>query len=156
MSLKTSIGSIKWIQALVSKGQGWAVGDIRQSFLTEVQFQSLNGSDWVLCDGRSVTGSSYETITGNPNIPDARGVFLRGKNNGRTDGNENPDGELSLGAYQADEYESHTHAAAQYHPNSAPAGGVEGVVAGVSSSGASGGNETRPKNVTVNNFVKIN
>jgi hypothetical protein len=78
------------------------VGAILHSNLTEAQFQAEQGAGWVLADGRSVTGSRYETVTGNANIPDLRGRFLRGKNNGRNDGLENPGGELNLGQNQSE------------------------------------------------------
>ena len=85
--------------------------------------QALRGAGWVLADGRSVTGSAYATITGTTAIPDMRGLFLRGKNNGRTDGNKNPDGDLGLGAIQGDQIVSHVHSthlncAAANWPNS--------------------------------------
>ena len=49
----------------------FAVGSVQQSMLTEVQFQTEMGNQWVLMDGRSVSGSRYETITGNSTVPDA-------------------------------------------------------------------------------------
>jgi len=55
----------------------FAVGSVQQSMLTEVQFQTEMGDQWVLMDGRSVVGSRYETITGNSNVPDATGAFIR-------------------------------------------------------------------------------
>jgi hypothetical protein len=53
------------------------VGDVMHSMLTEEQFIAENGSGWILADGRSVVGTRYHTITGNANIPDARGRYLR-------------------------------------------------------------------------------
>lgn len=139
----------------------YPVGAYLTADVTEAQFQSQMGSGWVLCDGRSVVGSSYETLTGNANIPDARGMVLRGKNEGRTDGNENPDGEIALGTYQADQFESHNHtfpiAVAEqsvitqtYDGNSGPTPDSTG------STNYTGGNETRMKNITVNHFIRIN
>lgn len=86
------------------------VGSIIDSMLTEAQFQTEIGSMWVLADGRSVVGSRYEDITGETNIPDLRGIFRRGKNNGRSDGNEDPAGEETLGTFQTDVVREHTHA----------------------------------------------
>lgn len=73
-----------------------------ESFLAEVQFQNEYGVNWVLADGRSAVGTKYQALTGNTTVPDMRGQFLRGKNNGRNDGNENPDGEVALGSFQDD------------------------------------------------------
>jgi hypothetical protein len=148
--------------------------------LTEAQFQAQNGTGWVLMDGRNVSGSAYATITGSTTVPDARGMILRGKNNGRSDGSQNPDGDSSLGAYQGDNFGSHRH-------NYGPDGGTDGthnrqVVFNSSPTGGSGsspigfgqafnggggsghwmgiynsgGNETRMRNITVNHFIKIN
>jgi len=123
--------------------------------LTEAQFQSINGPSWVLMDGRSIAGSAYATLTGSGTIPDARGMVLRGKNNGRSDGNENPDGDSALGLYQGDQFRSHTHSGVPITPSNVGAGG--GAVVGFNgNTGSSGGNETRMKNITVNHFIKIN
>ena len=145
--------------------QTQAVGSVRQSFLTELQFQAANGTGWVLADGRNVTGSAYATLTGLTTVPDARGVALRGKNNGRADGGQNPDGELALGQYQGDMFASHGHGFSQgmQSASSGVAGNVligGGVgnnnTAAFSTLSANGGNESRMKNITVNTFIKIN
>ena len=55
-----------------------AVGSIQQSLLTEAQFQAVMGTtNWVLANGQGVSGSQYNNITGNANVPDLRGKFLR-------------------------------------------------------------------------------
>jgi hypothetical protein len=146
------------------------LGEIRSSLLTEAQFQAETDSTWVLCDGRSVIGSDYQILTGNNSIPDARGVFLRGKNNGRVDGNQNPDGDSALGAFQADRSvridtleTSGSFAVATGTINPDDDGNFTPYIR----TGQDGGNiyslraktnggETRPSNVTVNHFIKIN
>lgn len=90
---------------LVKKHSSSSIGSIKESMLTEVQFQSKHGVGWVLMDGRDVTGSEYADLTGNTVLPDARGQFLRGKNNGRADGQENPDGERDLGEHEMDAFQ---------------------------------------------------
>lgn len=87
-----------------------SVGDIRESVLTEAEFQSLNGTGWVLMDGRNIAGSALATVKGWSTVPDARGQFLRGKNNGRADGLEDPSGERALGNRQGHAFQTHTHA----------------------------------------------
>ena len=137
------------------------IGDVKTSMLSEAQFQALRDSSWILMDGRSVVGSGYETITGNTNIPDARGLVLRGKNNGRSDGKENPDGDVALGTFQDHEIVSHSHQKI-LAPQPAGAGnGTPQSSAGSetlrpTSNNATGGNETRMRNTTVNFFIKIN
>lgn len=167
------------------------VGCVIESMLTEAQFQTEIGNTtapflWVLADGRNVLGSTYNIVTGNTTIPDLRGLFTRGKNNGRSDGNQNPDGDLALGALQANQFGTHNHSfsdpghahtttysgtglvpklrSAAYGSGSAvsatDATGSNAIVTDVSSTGigfvANGGNETRPTCVTVNVFIRIN
>ena len=139
------------------------VGTIIASMLEELQFQAQDdiGKDWVLARGQSVSGSAYASITGKANLPDLRGVFLRGSNADLSDSEQqkrgNPDPK-KLGDFQSDDFGSHTHS------DLAP-GGRDGNRSGQqdawyggggSSTGAAGGKETRPRNVTVNYFIKIN
>lgn len=153
------------------------VGDIVSAMLTEVQFQALKDSTWVLMDGRDVTGSEYNTITGNTTLPDARGQHLRGENNGRVDGQENPDA-TALGGAQTDAMQGHNHLGtgagsneflyrrgANGIYNDPFAGGTvydrNTVTAGTeTTNGVDGtpriGNESRPKSITINYFIKIN
>ena len=146
----------------IETGGTWKIGDVKQSFLTEAEFQAEHDDTWVLCDGRDVIGSDYavlkegDAVTSH-NIPDARGQFLRGKNNGRADGNENPDGEIDLGVYQADQFESHSHTY-QDRRFGGLAGGAPGGTTTLQNfqTTASGGSETRSKNLTCNMFIKIN
>lgn len=85
------------------------VGSIQDSVLTEAQFQSETGTNWILADGRNVAGSRYSTVTGFTNVPDLRGVFRRGKNNGRADGRQNTYGEELLTAFEFDGPGQHIH-----------------------------------------------
>ena len=176
-TLMTQLGS--GINYAIENAQ--PVGSIIHSMLTEAQFQAIIGIKWVLMDGQSVVGSDYETITGDSSIPDGRGVFLRCENNGRSDGDENPDAS-ALGDFQTDEFRSHEHRGfsaqsvgagtsvalttsnypafeeTQGTPNSGYVYGIRGTAVGssIGRTSASGGNETRAKNVTVNYFIKIN
>lgn len=170
---RTLVNSVKITPATTTQ-----VGDVVQSMLSEAQFQAERDGTWVLADGRSVSGSKYETITGNANIPDLRGQFLRGKNNGRADGQEDTGGERGLGNQAADKYETHTHytsssgvareialyatAQAQNTPTTTSSNiltgtGSSGGITAITSSPITGNSssETAPKNVTVNFFIKI-
>jgi hypothetical protein len=130
------------------------IGTIIHSMLTTSQFASEYGDNWVLADGRSVTGTKYALVTGNTTIPDMRGAFLRAK--GST---YNPDGDLALGTYSADKFASHTHSIGQTL-STTPASGGNGFAGGdyalQTGMGASGSNETAPKSITVNVFIRIN
>lgn len=170
-SLPTGFSSARWVGYLdtgasaqingASTTQEGTVGQIRTALLTESQFQLENGMGWILADGRNVAGSRFSTLFGANTVPDLRGVALRGKNNGRSDGNQNPDGDLALGLYQADMYASHSHymSLRVYGVEGSDDGGSrnrEITSVGWANTDAAGGNETRMKNVTVNFFVKVN
>lgn len=132
------------------------IGTIVHSLLTESQFQEKLSTNWVLFDNRSIAGSLLSTLYGSSTLPDARGAVLRGKDHGL---GRNPDGDTALGTYQADEYESHSHTIP--YIASGGSGGTNrdldpNVNPATMSSGSSGGNETRMKNITVNIFIKIN
>lgn len=161
MASSGSLFSSKWFSKLYTFGTSWSVGDARHSFLTETQFQSVNGDTWVLCDGRDVTGSQYHTITGNTTVPDARGQFLRGINNGRADGQQDPDGERSPGHHQTDRVGEHYHTHPHLRINGA--GGGYGAVLDfdnpnnpVNTDAFNVGLDSRPRNVACNIFIKIN
>ncbi len=155
------------------------IGSITTSMLTEAQFQSEIGSTkWILADGRLASGTDYGALTGVSFIPDLRGVFLRGKNNGKIGGQSNPSGDLALGVYQDDEFQTHNHGGGNHthtvpnNENLSPEatdwtvgewGGYNAPISTnvpTSASGAiitsQGGNETRVKNVTINYFIKVN
>lgn len=142
------------------------VGMIVQSMLTETQFQAINGAEWVLADGRSVAGSVYESITGNSSVPDARGIFLRGAGS-QTISSVTYAG--TLGNKQNDQMQGHYHSVANALNTAGGAGWPSG--SGTSgwnvdkattpiTDGSNGtprtGTETRPANLAVNIFIKIN
>lgn len=152
---------------VASSGIGGIIGEIKQSILTEGQMNVIT-SDWVLADGRSVVGSSYSTLTGNNTIPDLRGQFLRGLD---PSGTVDPDGgSRTLGETQLDSYKSHKHGSGTFNNYATVNGsfsstqGTIGLHAGTQSStnqvattdADAGDVETRPKNVSVNYFIKIN
>lgn len=149
--------------AQVTIGSILPVGTVLHSMLSVAQFQAQYGTNWVLADGSSCTGTKYASVTGATTLPDMRGAFLRGKNNGST---RNPDGDLALGTYTADKIGSHNHSA-----NTTSISGVSGNEIPFSGAGSGtnkfntvagyplqpfGGNETAPKSITVNIFIRIN
>ncbi len=93
------------------------VGDVVDSILDEATVQLLRGPGWVLMDGRSIAGTRLAELTGLTNLPDARGVFRRAKNNGRADGSENPDGEKAIGAFESDKFGTHNHGGGSHSHN---------------------------------------
>ncbi len=151
---------------------------------------------WLLCDGRALSSGPYPrlyagistnwgsgyTLTGSNtwqksgdfNLPDLRGMFLRGVNGSRSDAFADPDVSLRtntapagsasnmVGSVQADQLVQHNHKI-PYGPNNS--GGANAVIdSSVGSTGPfrpmgqtsydTGGNETRPKNAYVNYIIK--
>jgi len=169
--------------ALLGSNTVGAIGDIKASMLTLAAFQAKYGTGWVLADGSSCAGSRYALISGNSTLPEARGLFLRGKD--YSAGN-NPDGDSTLGAYQVDNFQGHYHSINDPgHFHSAPiesgaagsiacwfpstTSGINGntatkttdlTVRAPSDDGSNGSprssSETRSKNITVNYFIRIN
>ena len=165
----------------IETGGTWKIGDVKQSFLTEAEFQAEHDDTWVLCDGRDVIGSDYailkegDAVTSH-NIPDMRGQFLRGKDHGRhlEDGKGNPDGDLDLGVYTEDAIRNITgkYGGGRGLVNPTPTGAFAfdsvNNTAGPNNGGSSEINfnfdssrvvpvaaDNRPKNTTVNMFIKI-
>ncbi len=100
-----SLGSPK-AQEVVCSG---AVGDVKHSYLSPTQFAAVNGSCWVLMDGRSITGSKLATITGQTTVANAGGKFIRcHEMNGS---NNDPDRTASspVASIQASALGSHIH-----------------------------------------------
>lgn len=145
------------------------------AYLTELQFQQEVGStDWVLLDGRSCVGTRFHAITGMENLPDHRGAYGRGKNNGRNDGKQDPAGELELGSWHGDDFRAHNHGGG-VHNHRIPLGhgdggardkaadgdkGQQGPNVNTYNSGAiiqtEGGAETKVKCIIKNYFIRIN
>ena len=117
---------------------------------------------WLMADGSPVPeGDEYSALSAlvGANVPDLRGMFLRGKNNDRSDEWKDPDGGRELGSYQASANKAHHHTVA-VRQNSVgmvdwePARGHFGTASSVSTS-SSGGDESRPNNTAVNYIIKI-
>ena len=110
-------------------------------------------SGWLECNGQTAP-AGLAAVLGQANVPDLRGEFLRGWDNGR-----GVDTGRALGSSQADEFESHTHNTNVFTQNSSAGPGNSGVRcnAGNNSkitSGSTGGTETRPRNIAVMYIIK--
>ena len=148
-------------QTPTALGSAGSVGDIVASLLTPQQFDAQRGPGWVLCDGKALMGTALGRLSGAANLPDLRGQFLRGFNAGRNDGRGDGDGDAHvLGSSQVDQFGAHVHhligsaiTAQQGGPPAyVPAGGGPQLP----DTASAGGNETRPKNVAVNFFCRVN
>lgn len=140
------------------------IGSVIYSMLTEEQFQGQTSEGWVLADGRDCSTSDYALLTGNTTVPDLRYVFIRGKANGRVI-NPPADEEITLGDYRGDTFQDHKHviSASRLEKTGGPLvhdDGSEYVINGTNTTDGSqtvgAAYETKPKNVTLNAFFRIN
>jgi len=182
----------------ISSSKELPIGTVITSFLNFEQFnvasknneKSPGGiwtsqkSKWSPCDGRPVPSSKYATITSQNQIPDLRGMFVRGLNTfdlyqpvpQRSSNESDPENRV-VGTVQQDAIESHSHNLAgatggedtktvgladdwNNRPNKA--GGMTGRYAhgtwakNYIQPNEGGKSETRPINVAVYYYIKIN
>ncbi|MCK5355241.1 MAG: tail fiber protein [Methyloprofundus sp.] len=116
---------------------------------------------WLMCDGASIPDEAiYEELkklVGN-NTPDLRGMFLRGLNDGRMDGRQDPNGSSRLlGSYQEDKFSLHSHSYVKRTGiDGHQAGPYHNIAHGLETKDTDsvGGDETRPKNIAVRFIIK--
>lgn len=154
------------------------VGSLVHSMLSEAQFQTETSTGWVLADGRTASGTRYNTITGNANVPNCQGRFLRARD---AAGSTDPDGTVALGTLKASQNLKHVHDLQHAAAGSAGADLVVTVWGGptittrdantvtgtadtngglIDPDGApisqTGSNDARPLNIIVNVFIRVN
>lgn len=160
-------------QALDSAGCTGAVGDVKYSILDEAAFQAENGPCWVLLDGRDIADTRLSALIGQTSLPDARGYFIRAvdtRTSNRIDKDRNPG---QVGTIQNDTLGQHSHNVANYglirisqSTDSKPktvanvdtdgAGTEPDVVTTPIKMGSTLGHETRPKNINLYVYIRIN
>lgn len=122
-------------------------------------------TNWLECNGAAVSRTTYAALFGRIgtvfgvgdgsttfNVPELRGEFVRGWDNGR-----GIDPARVFGSAQTDEFESHTHTVngANSYLSTAGGGAVANTPGADFSAGASvvldptGGSETRPRNIAL-------
>lgn len=135
----------------------YRVGDIVYSALKPEDFKKEHGDGWLLMKGDTIKDSRLSTDYHISILPDACGRFLRGMNyNGHGD---DPQKERTVMSYQADEFKKHQHnTSAQFKAYGAPGCGDCGACPeyGSTPSGEAGGDETRPKNIALYVYIKVN
>jgi len=158
----TPVGSVQNYFGGNPDPPGWLTCDGR-TITTDQALATSNGYEYnpafgvLIAQLRGIPG--YPGAVGLPNtavqIPDLRGVFLRGHD---PNGTRDPQSGRAIGSYQQDEFKSHTHpenAATGIPGQWVNAGGLYNIQGGgPGTTGATGGPETRPKNVAAPFIIK--
>ncbi len=148
-------------------------------------------SKWAPADGREVSNSKFQLITGQLKVPDMRGVFIRGLNQFDfgspvvlSDSHKDPEANRVVGSFQPDAVVNHNHTVNDPgHAHAVSSGystssGSKGTPGGELTNGGNGnGNkwvhpaernvtgitlasygdaETRPRNVSLYYYIRIN
>jgi putative tail fiber protein len=122
-------------------------------------------SGWLKANGAAVSRSTYAALfaaigttygTGDGrstfNLPDLRGEFVRGWDDGR-----GVDNGRAFGSAQADEFKAHTHGGVPQRAGDSDRGGSVSwfSIDGIGQTESAGGNETRPRNIALLACIKI-
>lgn len=187
LTLQTNRGAISskaYALENVSSNKELPIGTIVTSYLNFEQFNTAtknnekspggiwtsNKSKWAPCDGRPIPTSKFQVLTSQTQVPDLRGMFLRGLNIFDPYQPVPPisvdkaDPEIrTVGSYQSDELKSHKHTFSYLKPkqNDSNGGSSNHEVSDTDrptdgTTNATGGVETRPKNIAVYYYIKIN
>ena len=105
---------------------------------------------WLECDGQSTSGYTDLAAIVGANVPDLRGEFLRGWDNGK-----GTDTGRALLSAQSDDFKSHNHPFNSYTGGGGNLGGHDGsAYNGKPNTSSRGGSETRPRNIAVMYCIK--
>lgn len=150
------------------------VGTIIASLLSPEQMYSEGGDLWVPADGRNALPAwRYTRLTGDTKLPDLRGMFLRGVNDSdkgvRTDGKQDPDDHRKPGSEQSDGLAAHGHplslkalgfaqdiTGTPFGSNLFTEGGFNKRVDNAIENQPHATPDTRPRNVAVRWYIKVN
>ena len=136
-------------------------GDVVYSILDPERFAEQHGDDWVLLDGRELSGCKLYSITELDTIPNAQGVFIRAMD---TRDKNRKDTIRTVGSYQDDAFQGHCH---HVKTKAYGTGGGkdenypdgQGELSGPPIDDGHGvprvSTETRPKNITLYVYIKI-
>lgn len=161
-----------------------AVGDVKYSILEPEKFAEVNGDCWVPMDGRSLAqGDVLRQLTGMASLPNGGGLFVRAQDFANSDNDPERDVNSSIAVVQGDDVKPHDHtmneAGAHTHGYTRPVLlNSTGVQSGGSYSARraewetqdqttsagnhthiindNNGTETRPKNLNLWVYIRIN
>lgn len=184
LTLQTDRGAIS-SKALASdnitSNKELPIGTIIASYLNFEQFNaatinneksatgvwSSSKSKWAPCDGRPIPMSKFQTVTSQLQVPDLRGMFLRGLNTfdpfqpvpAIASDKADPENRV-VGSFQVDNIKAHNHTIPNptVHAGSdqGPDGGGYNAWGRNAPTSNVGGAETRPKNIAIFYYIKIN
>lgn len=87
-----------------------ALGDVKYSILSPAKFAEENGDCWVPMDGRSIVGSRLAAAMGVNNVPDAGGLFIRSQEfPGSPNNDPERDSNSPIASFQGDDVKPHNH-----------------------------------------------
>lgn len=189
MSPRTELSYAPYAVASYDVVCSGAVGDVKYSILNPTLFAQVNGDCWVPLNGGDITDSKLSNITGQSNVPDISGLFLRSQEfSGGANRDPDRTHSSSIATFQDQSYQSHNHGlndpghshpiidkVAQLQPNSWVFGALQpanpfvynanqflsenrtinNATTGVTVNNF-GGAETRPKNLNVWMYIRIN
>jgi phage-related tail fiber protein len=135
----------------------------------------LKDNGWLVCDGHAVERNNYDELfdvigvafgagdgESTFNLPDLRGLFLRGVDHGQK---RDPDAEArtalhggaqgdKVGSVQEDAFKQHSHGYIMFPRAQGKIASGRVWQHGPAQTDPTGGNETRPKNIYVNFIIK--
>lgn len=148
-----------------------ALGDVKWSILDPEKFQEVNGDCWTLMDGQSLPADTKLKAMGFDKIPNGQGVFLRAIDM-RTTGRLDPDRPRGTkpGDYQGENFKAHNHDLSNeiwvHHRSFVGSADADKTLKDRQTGSGDtkfsqktedrGGNETRPKNIALYLFIRIN
>lgn len=160
-----------------------AIGDVKYSILPPADFIRANGSGWILMDGAAskeskeiFENSILHDSLGLQILPDGRGMFVRGMNENRDPTRGDADGNRNVGSEQSDGLKKHQHQVKNIHGAVSPGGGYAvsildkgdpnfsgasqdatgSDIYDVANQMVSQSNETRPRNIALYMYIKVN
>ena len=148
-----------------------AIGDVKYSILPPLKFRAENGDGWILMDGGNSleTAARFDTSALHknlqiPTLPDARGVFIRGINGNRDKSTGDEDSNRNAGDPQQDMVGPHSHEVPPigwvgdifHYSLQGPGNVFLAPNPNSSRTKLNDGTETRPRNIALYIYIKVN
>lgn len=98
-----------------------AVGDVKYSILDPVKFAQVNGDCWVPMDGRTLAQEdALRQLTGMTNLPNGGGLFIRMQDFANSDNDPGRDVNSPIAVVQGDDVKPHNHTMSEAGQISSP------------------------------------